>query len=189
MAETSGSLSIDKVERERLLKLYWLEKHLFGKVHEKFERDEPDEPIDDFDFYCIVYWKSSRNKTGIRNGLDKLDKTPGKLFDEVRKTEAAGKPKDTVKVLTKVEGIGIAIASAILAVCYPDKYTVVDSYVFKKVQDWGYLSDASLNDEGYLRYNDLCKRWSCELHISLRKLDRILWTNAWEEGLKKWLGE
>lgn len=184
MAETSPRLPIDKAERERLLTLYWLEKYLFGKVHEKFEQSRP---IEKFDFYCIIYWKSNRNKTGIQKGLGKRD--PGQLFDEVRETEAAGKPKDTVKVLTKAKGIGIAIASAILAVCYPDKYTVVDSYVFNKVKDWGYLSDASLNDEGYLKYNELCKRWSHELGISLRQVDRVLWTKAWEEGLKQWLGE
>lgn len=176
MGKTSARLPIRKTEFSELLMLYDLETYLFQDVHAKFERGKP---IDDFDFYCIIYWKSNRNKTGIRNGLGKLD--PGKLFDEVRETEEAEKPKDTVKVLTKVKGIGIAIASAILAVCYPDKYTVVDSYVFKKVKEWGYLPDASLNDEGYLKYNELCKEWSHKYRIPLRDVDRILWTKAWKK--------
>jgi len=179
MAENSGSVPMDEAERERLLALYNLEDHLFTCVHEKFKQRKHISP---FDFYCVVYWKSNRNRKGIREGLGKSD--PGKLFDEVRE---ARKPKAKVEALIKVKGIGIAIASAILAVCYPEEYSVVDSLVFKLVKKWGYLSDASLNVGGYLRYNEWCLERRDEWRIKLREVDRIVWRKAWEEGLKGWL--
>ncbi|HAL62799.1 MAG TPA: hypothetical protein DCP08_10395, partial [Chloroflexi bacterium] len=175
MAETSGSLPIDRAQIERLVKLYWLETYLFTDVHEKFEQGEG---ISEFDFYCIVYWKRNASKTNIQKGLAKLGKTPAELLDEVRRAEEI---EAKFEVLTQVSGIGVAIASAILAVCYPEEYTVVDTYVLRMLKDWGCLSDHSLTDERYLEYNKLCKRWSRELGISLRQVDRVLWAKAWKE--------
>lgn len=175
MAEASGSLPIDRAQRERLVKLYWLEKYLLEDVHERFEGGQR---IDDFDFYCIVYWKRNASKTNIKKGLAKLGKTPGELLDELRRTEEI---EAKFEVLTEVSGIGVAIASAILAVCYPEKYTVVDGYVFNMLKDWGLLSDGSLNVEGYLEYNALCLGLSRTWRRSLRDVDRVLWAKAWKE--------
>mgnify|MGYP001106202592 CR=1 FL=1 len=191
MAETSPPLPIDKAEREQLLKLYWLEKYLFEDVHEKFERDEP---IDDFDFYCIIYWKRNASKTKIQNSLKELHITPTDLLNEVRKAET---DREKLRVFRRVKHIGPAIASAILAVCYPEKYTVVDTYVLseynewcqKKLKEWRCLSVNSLTDEQYLEYNEWCKRLGDTWGKSLRDVDRILWTKAWKEGLKQSLGE
>jgi len=175
VAETSPPLPIDKAQIEQLLTLYWLETYLFSDVHKKFERGEG---ISEFDFYCIVYWKRNASKTNIQKGLAKLGKTPAELLDEVRRTEEI---EAKFEVLTEVSGIGVAIASAILAVCYPEKYTVVDGYVFNMLKDWGLLSDGSLNVEGYLEYNALCLGLSRTWRRSLRDVDRVLWAKAWKE--------
>lgn len=174
MAKTSSRRPIRKTEFWELLTLYDLETYLFQDVHEKFKRGDR---ICEFDFYCIIDWKSRRNKPGIKKGLRKSD--PGKLFDEVRE---AKEPKAKVEALTKVKGIGIAIASAILAVCYPDNFTVVDSYILDMLKEGGYLSNASLTpEERYLEYNEKCNGWSRKERISLRRMDRLLWTKAWKK--------
>jgi len=175
MAKTSGRRPIHKTEFGELLMLYDLETYLFQDVHEKFERGEP---VSEFDFYCIIYWKRNASKTNIKKGLDKLRTKPWQLL---RQVEAAGGPKQKLKVLRKVSGIGIAIASAILAVCYPDEYTVVDSYVLKMLKERGHLSDDSMTESRYLEYNQKCKTWSRKLGISLRRMDRLLWTKAWKK--------
>jgi hypothetical protein len=181
MAETSACLPVGKTEIERLLRLYHLETYLFGDVHNRFERGES---ISEFDFYCIIYWKRNASKTKIQKGLAKLDKTPDKLLDEVRQVEGL---EAKFAVLREVKGIGPAIASAILAVCYPEEYTVVDSYVLNMLKEMELLSGDSLTDERYLEYNKLCRGWSRKLGITLRDLDRILWTKAWKERAEDWL--
>jgi len=180
MAETSGLLPIDKAQREQLLKLYWLEKYLFEDeqgVHKKFERGEH---IGEFDFYCIIYWKRNPSKAKIRKSLTELGAKPQDLLDEVRKAEEQ-EPLAQVKALTKFKHIGVAIASAILAVCYPQRYTVVDSYILTMLAEEGYLSDDSMTIERYLEYNELCKRLSDAWGKSLRDVDRVLWTKEWKK--------
>ncbi|MGB5931830.1 MAG: hypothetical protein WBH57_02020 [Anaerolineae bacterium] len=183
MADKSCSFPLDKAERERLRKLYWVEKYLFEDVHDKFKTGEL---IDDFDFYSIIYWKRNPSKPKIRDVLAELGKGPQDLLDEVRKAEG---DKAKVEVLTKVKHIGPAIASAILAVCYPDDFTVVDQDVLTLVKDWGWLSDDSLTRERYLEYNQKCKEWSGKLGMTLREMDRVLWAKAWKKRLERWLSE
>jgi len=178
MAEASGSLPIDRAQRERLVKLYWLEKYLFEDVHERFEGGQR---IDDFDFYSIIYWKRNASKTNIKKGLAKLGKTPGELLDELGQAQRL---EDKFAVLTKVSGIGVAIASAILAVCYPEEYTVVDTYVLSMLKKGKHLSDGSLTVEGYREYNEWCKEESGKYDMSLRDVDRALWTKAWRERVE-----
>jgi len=185
MAEISSSLQIDKAQRERLLKLYWLEKYLFDDVHDKFKRGQH---IDDLDFYSIIYWKRSPSKTKIQDSVKESSITPTDLLNEVRKAET---DKEKLRVLTRVKHIGPAIASAILAVCYPEKYTVVDTYVLSEynkwckemLKEWRCLSVNSLTDEQYLEYNEWCKELSCTWGTSLRNVDRVLWTKGWKENL------
>lgn len=185
MDDASGSLPADKAQREQLLTWYWLEEYLFADVHKRFKQGER---IGYFDFYSIIYWKRNASKKNIKKGLDKLRIKPWQLL---RQVEAAGGPKQKLKVLRRVNGIGIAIASAIMAVCYPEHYTVVDSYVLTEynesrketVEGWVCLSLDSLTDERYLEYNKWCKELSHAWDCSLRDVDRILWTKVWKKGV------
>lgn len=158
--------------------LYDLETYLFQDVHEKFEQGQR---ISDFDFYCIIYWKRNPSKAKIQNSLKESDITSTDLLNEVRKAET---DEEKLGVLTRVKHIGPAIASAILAVCYPEEYAVVDTEILRMLEMLGpkeHLSDDAKAVKLYLEYNELCKEWSGELGISLRRMDRLLWTKAWKK--------
>lgn len=178
MTKTSARLPIRRTEFGELLMWYDLEDYLFHDVHEQFERGEC---ICEFDFYCIVDWKSRRNKPEIKKGLGQLGMKPWHLL---RRVEAADGLEDKLKVLTEVNGSGIAIASAILAVCCPEKYTVVDTYILRMLDMLAsdeYISDDAKGVKLYIEYNEKCKRWSRKLGISLKRTDKLLWTKAWKE--------
>ena len=54
----------------------------------------------------------------------------------MREVSKAPKPADKVKSLLDIKGIGIPIASAILAVCYPKLFTVLDSRALKSLRSF-----------------------------------------------------
>jgi thermostable 8-oxoguanine DNA glycosylase len=182
MCADTRSAGLDSVELGECLKLYDIEDYLFGKVRKRFETEDTMEP---FDFFAIVTWKSNRTKTKIRKGLDDAGKTVQGLMSEVAQ---AVTPRDKVEVLLQVWGIGLAMASAILTVCDPKKFTVLD------YRAWDVLERASLQGlpenypatpDEYLDYCRVCRRLAERVGMSLRNLDRALWAKSWRDDLCK----
>lgn len=173
---------LDSVELGRCLELYDIEGYLLDKVSERFEKKGAMEP---FDFFAIVAWKSNRTKTKIRKGLDDAGKTVQGLMSEVAQAKT---PRDQVEVLLQVWGIGLAIASAILTVCDPETFTVLD------YRAWETLRRASLQGlpehypgtpDEYLDYCRVCRQLAERVGMSLRDLDRALWAKSWRDDLRQ----
>jgi hypothetical protein len=172
----------DSSQLLRLASLYHLERYLFEVVSNRFAEQQT---LTSYDFFAIIVWKSNRSKTYVRDGLAAAGTSPGELMREVGR---AHHPMAKIETLLAVSGIGLPIASAILAVCYPDEFTVLD------YRAWASLYRASVDGLGshlprspeqYLEYCQLCKRLAKQAAISLRDLDRALWAKSWEDDLHR----
>lgn len=164
----------------RLLDLYSLETYLFEKVSTQFSESGT---MSSYDFFAIVIWKSNRAKTKIKNGLSAIGKTVDELMRAVGTT-----PEQVTKVdlLLATPGIGLAMASAILTVCYPQEFTVLDYRAWEtlKLLD---IPDLPTRTPGtaseYVGYCRACKVFAQHIGVSLRDLDRVLWAKNWEDDL------
>ena len=178
--------ALSGAELVRLAALYNLEDYLFRVVSPRFEEEQT---LSRYDFYAIVTWKSNRTKTKIRSGLASCGKSVSSLMGEVSR---ASTPSEKVEALLQVWGIGLALASAILTVCYPEEFTVLD------YRAWETLREEAIDDlperypqevEEYLQYCRACQRLAVERSLSLRDLDRALWAKSWEDDLLKLIGD
>ena len=181
MSESTAEASrLGRSEIHRLTHLYNLEDYLFEQVSRRFAEEQTLIP---FDFFAIVIWKSSRVKTRVKKGLDDAGRTVRTLMNDVAK---ARRPEDKVRLLTQLDGIGIPVASAILAVCYPSRFTVLDHRAWETLADCdleGLPGATPTTPESYVRYCEACARFAAREGVSLRDLDRDLWGRSWENDL------
>jgi hypothetical protein len=174
------AVKLDSGELRRWLKLYDLEGYLFEEVRQRFEAEQTLRP---YDFFAIVIWKSNRAKTKIKRGLADAGKTVEALMREVSQSD---QPQAQVDALLQVRGIGLAMASAILTVCYPETFTVLDYRAWETLQRAsvdGLPENYPQSPEAYLLYCRACKELADRMGLSLRDLDRALWAKNWEDDL------
>lgn len=141
-----------------------------------------------YDFFAIVIWKSNRAKTRIKQGLAQAELTVEALLAQL---VAAATPAAKVEMLLQIKGIGLPIASAILSVCYPEEFTVLDYRAWETLQSLGItgLPPKKPNTvEAYLRYGQVCRGFAEQHELSLRDLDRALWARSWEDDLLALIG-
>jgi hypothetical protein len=128
------------------------------------------------DLLTIVRWKSSRPL-----GLVKSNQK-GEISDALRLAVDAKTPRVAMATLCGLRGVGVPVASAILTMIDPQRYTVIDRRALwtlgvRRQGDDGW-PDLALTIDDYLGYLDFCRARSTELGISLRDLDRALWQAA-----------
>ena len=186
MAANTHASAEDRTEIRRLAQLYHLEGYLFGTVWPRFVAQGT---LSAYDFYAIVIWKSIRSKKRIRAGLAAAGKSAGDLMQEVR---AAGTPEAKVETLLAVQGFGLPIASAVLSVCYPDRFTVLGYRSWRGLAEMApdalparYPATAA----EYVRYCVACADLAKRLGLLLRDLDRALWAKSWELDLRALVDE
>ena len=112
------------------LKYYFLEKYLFEEVSQNFKRGY----LTAHEFFAIVIWKRNASKTKIKDSLIKSSKVIEEFTGRIFENE--GDPSKQLGLLTGKTGIkqvGVSIASAILTVCYPSEFTVVDYRAFNSL--------------------------------------------------------
>lgn len=171
---------MNTTELQRLTRLYNLEAYLFDEVSARFQQTGT---LNAYDFYAIVIWKSNRAKTKIKNGLAQAGLTTEALMTRLAE---ASTPAAKVATLLDVWGIGLPMASAILSVCYPQEFTVLDYRAWDTLQDIGVTglpSRQPASVDAYLQYCQVCRTFASEHKLSLRDLDRALWAKSWEDGV------
>ena len=160
------------------LRYYFQEDYLFSKVNKNFQENHFLTPEE---FFTIVIWKRNASKTKIVKGIKESKKTikflTKKIFESTER-------EDRLKILLNIKNIGIAIASAILTVLYPNEFTIIDYRVKKSLKKLGIKLPGKIeeNSEDYFRYVDICKEIAIKRKLSLRNLDRILWAMDFYEG-------
>jgi thermostable 8-oxoguanine DNA glycosylase len=180
MITETRSTQLDSAKLSRLAELYDLERYLFGKVFRRFQRGQA---LSACDFFAIVTWKANRAKTRVKKGLLDAGKSVRQLMKEVSQADS---PVDKVEILCNVKGIGIPIASAILSVCYPTRFTVLDYRAWKTLEQAsveGIPEHPPRDAQSYLQYCEACRRFADRMGLSLRRLDHALWTRNWEDDL------
>jgi len=163
-------------ENNRLLveaKCYYdLDHYLFDQVTKRFEQEHT---LSAFDFFAIITWKANRAKTKVQAGLRTANLIATRLMKRVRSIHD---DSEKMQALDNVPGIGIPIASAILTVCYPTRFTVLDYRAWETLHELNYVSYQTMPDsiKGYFeRYLPVCKHLAEQMKITLRDLDLALW--------------
>ncbi|TYB91845.1 hypothetical protein FXF53_29310 [Micromonospora sp. WP24] len=82
------------------------------------------------------------------------------------------------RILTLLDGVGVPMASALLAVCNPRLFTVVDFRAIETLQLHRELDDAP----AYPVYLEVCRAVAERVGTDLRTLDRALWQRSKECG-------
>lgn len=180
---------------KKYLKYYFLEDYLFAEVGKNFQKNHHLAPEE---FFAIVIWKSNRAKTNVRRGIEKSKKTIRTITSEVFQAKT---PEQKFDILTSISGIGVPMASAILTVCYPKEFTVVDyravislisilennnslidkNEIKASIKKW-FGTNPSNSIKAYLIYLEKCKELAGKHKFSLRDFDRILFGKDFYEG-------
>ncbi|MBF0243888.1 MAG: hypothetical protein HQL31_01275 [Planctomycetes bacterium] len=164
-----------------------MERYLFKEVNESFHNNSK---LSTFDFFCIVIWKANRAKSKIAKKLLDRDKdsTPKRTLGELvadltSSIYHAENDKKRMWIMLEDWKFRLPMASAILTVLYPEKFTVYDVRVREMIGSPD-VQDKRFEElwNGYQDY--LKKVEEYEPSVSdLRDKDRILWAKSFEKQL------
>jgi hypothetical protein len=129
--------------------------------------------LEPFEFFEICEWKSTRTKTLVRRN------TPDQVT-EVSRIAFSCSEDLSPSVLCLLVGVRIPTASAILSIWDPRRFTVYDVRVCDALPtlDHALLTVDSISKaiSSYRVYVELTRAVAKSLGISLRDLDKTLWT-------------
>lgn len=168
--------------------LYNLENYLFQTIHQNFKETGH---LSAFDFFCIVIWKANRAKSRIATKLvfksdppfETLEQAVKALTNEINQTVSR---RDRLRVLISAWKFRLPMASAVLAVLYPNEFTVYDVRVCGQLNGFHDLQQRTNFDsiwDGYEEYQQAVVR-SVSNQDSLRDKDRELWARSFRVQLE-----
>jgi hypothetical protein len=166
-----------------------IEEYIFNVISKKFK-----DGLDAIDFFIICNWKSNRILKLIYNGLkEKCKKDNLNIADYTKQLTRNLYEADDDKrldLLIDIEGVHLAMASAILTVLDKEKYTIYDFRAcehrdlnqFKKLKD---KEKGKITWKDYKEYIDAVKKIQKEENIiNLRETDKALWGKSFMKDLK-----
>jgi hypothetical protein len=131
-------------------------------------------PFNLMDVETIVEWKSARRMDRFR--LNSPEEVEVSITQAIEATSAAN-VRGAVSALTKLAGVKVKMASAILTAMFPNLYTVCD---FRASRALGVEDGNSLRF--YVAYLAACREIAFQSGVSLRDLDRANWQWSKEQG-------
>lgn len=153
-----------------------LERAIFSELSNKVRFSGELEPED---FFTICEWKSTRTKTLVRTN-------PHEHIRDITRLAFSSRESLRVPLLCILNGVRVPTASAILTVWQPNEYTVYDVRVCDAMLSLSHklLTDQVVEDarKSYSKYLDVARKMATELRVSLRDLDKTLWTWDKVEG-------
>lgn len=167
------------------LHYYDLESYLLETVSPRFQRSGS---LSAFDLFSIVIWKANRAKPWIAkrllsHGHRNLESAARALSAEIHAAEGN---KAKFFVLVADWGFRLPTASAILAMLYPDDFTVYDVRACDQLRGFHNIQGRTNPEslwEGYTEFLAQVKEHT-PARLSLRDKDRYLWGKAVAEQLK-----
>jgi hypothetical protein len=126
----------------------------------------------------IIEWKSARVAGLIEQNSDVFVAKVLRFATDKRTSE-----RSAIDTLCGLTGVGIPVASAILTMVYPDKYTIID---FRALEALG-VKKGEDTVEFYMQYLQKCRELAQSHDIDLRTLDRALWQWSKENSSSKGL--
>lgn len=101
------------------------------------------------EFVSVGNWKTERQKGRYENNSDE------KVENLTRRALDASE-NEKIKILDKLEGVGVPVASAILTVVYPKKYCIIDYRTWRALLWLRKLAkNRSFSFSSYKEYSDL----------------------------------
>lgn len=91
-------------------------------------------------------------------------------------------------VISKIKGMGRAVATGILLVVFPDKYGVWNNTsegALKILNLWPEFNHGESFGKRYVKVNDILKQLSVDLNIDLWTLDALWWRLSKDDGIKE----
>ena len=146
----------------------------------------------EFEFFCIVAWKSNRSKSYIADRLLRFGHTDyqNAIDDIASAIHEAIAREEKMRILRKDWGFGLPIASAILSILYPAQFTIYDVRVCEELVDLGYDNFAPIKNivhqnqwPDYERFMQAVRQ-ATPVGISLREKDRWLWGRSFARQLE-----
>lgn len=164
------------------LRFYDLETFLLEDVRERFHSSGS---IGAFDFFSIVMWKANRAKTHIARKLLKLDPERQSGLEPIvrgltSQLHRAPDSESRMRLLIDRWRFSLPMASAILAILWPDEFTVYDKRVCKQLGRFEKLANRTKFESvwpEYLNYRQAVHD-SVPGDLSLRDKDRFLWAKS-----------
>jgi thermostable 8-oxoguanine DNA glycosylase len=148
------------------LECYDPEHRVFPNIAEKVKQRGC---LNERDILLILKWKLGRIKDSNLKTIRKVDKVNKAIL------VAPSDAKKALGMLQNIPGIGLATATAILTVCLPDCFTIIDKRVLTllglrpfETESW---TTAKYIEEFLPRVRECSKKWGC----TLRDADRALW--------------
>ena len=166
---------------------YDLESYLFGTVQQRFATSGS---LNAFDFFCIVIWKSNRNKSrvarrllaGEHGDLDSAVRTLTRDLSRRRTNE------DRFRCLWHDWRIRrLPMVSAILTVLYPDQFTVYDKRVCDILGRHHGIGDRGNTERIWDAYSAFIRdvRRRARRIPELREKDKWLWGRSFSRQLRQ----
>lgn len=148
----------------RTEKLKWYAKE-FENIHEDIKNKEY---LSYFDFLRIRNFK-------LQNLTTETDKHIKNTTEKAFKLAKQDKIKESIQVIQKeLNGVGIPIASTILAMKFPNKYAIIDRRVLESLNKKEWLKDYLTNPDTYEKYLILIRERAKKEGKILRKYEREL---------------
>ncbi|MBG47233.1 MAG: hypothetical protein CML05_02970 [Pseudozobellia sp.] len=143
---------------------YELEKQLYKKGHEYLQRGW----LEKSEFLTICLWKSRRPKKLYNLNSEVEIKTATRLSfaekDEIQK----------IKHLTKLHGVRIPTASAILSVTNPEKYPIIDKRCIDSLNDLGIIQWNVITESNWLQYLKVVRELGLKYNLPARNIEKGL---------------
>jgi hypothetical protein len=136
-------------------------------------------PFNLADVETVVEWKSPRRMDRFK--LNSAEQVEAAVRRAIEATDA-GDVRRAVSALTKLAGVKVKMASAILTAMFPTLYTVCD---FRASRAVGVKDRSSLRF--YVAYLAACRGMAAQSGVSLRDFDRANW--QWSKDQDKKMKE
>ncbi|MDN5748486.1 MAG: hypothetical protein L0H64_08255 [Pseudonocardia sp.] len=121
------------------------------------------------DLIAVGRWKSARS-------LSRLNANPDGDIEDITRAALASPDRLKHRLLHLLHGVRTPMASALLTIWAPARFTVIDFRAIETLQACGELTDP---DPLYQPYVAVCRTISDRVGTDLRTLDRALW--AWSK--------
>lgn len=174
---------------ERIVKMDYsqyhnLDSYVFDVVRTRFSEQGC---LYAFDFFCIVIWKANRAKSKVAKRLlekskpDDLEATIHKLTAGLYQQTTA---KEKMRYLWEEWGFRLPMASAILAILYPDEFAFYDVRVCDILEKYHELVNYSKFERVWQGYEEFKREVEGIAEgVTLRDKDRYLWGKSFYKQL------
>ena len=146
------------------------------KHFKKLKSDRIPFYLNEKDFELILKWKLrsqyKRQSNYRKLNNEEIIKSISKVAFGISHRNINYETKLKINLLCTIRGVGIPVASAILTLCYPNEYGVIDFRIwrqlFTKKKSYYSLTD-------YLKYLTIIKELASMHRVSTQEIDLALW--------------